>query len=173
MVNAHVAHDCRVGDHVILANNSMLAGHAEVGDRAYAGGGAGIHQFCRVGALAMLGGYALITQDVPPFVLVDGKSNLIVGLNLIGLRRSGMAAEEIDELKRAYRLIYRSGLKWSETLDALDREFESGPAAEFRPFLAATKRGVVSERRVPRGATVSLPKTASTPDAEEKTRKAG
>jgi UDP-N-acetylglucosamine acyltransferase len=173
MVNAHVAHDCRLGNHVVITNNCMLGGHVEVGDRAYVGGAVGIHQFCRVGRLVMLGGCAIVTQDVPPYVLVDGKSNLIVGLNLIGLRRSGMPAEEMQQLKQAYRLIYRSGLKWSDTLDALSAQFPSGPAAEFHPFLTASKRGVVQERRVPRSATVTLPQTVSPDSPDDRSRRAG
>ena len=84
MVGAHVAHDCRVGRNVILTNNVLLGGHVEVGDRACLGGAAAVHQFCRVGRAAMVGGCARVTQDVPPYVLVDGDSGLIVGLNRIG-----------------------------------------------------------------------------------------
>ncbi|MFV1966115.1 MAG: acyl-ACP--UDP-N-acetylglucosamine O-acyltransferase [Pirellulaceae bacterium] len=173
MVNVHVAHDCQLGDQLILVNNCLLAGHVEAEDRAYLSGAVAVHQFCRIGRLAMLGGQSHVTQDVPPFVTVDGKTNLIVGLNLVGLRRSGMAAGEIQQLKKAYRLIYRSGLKWTETLDALDAEFQTGPAAEFHPFLAATKRGVVQERRVPRRATILLRAAASDPKTNGPARKAG
>lgn len=157
MVNAHIAHDCRIGNNVIVVNNVMLAGHVTVDDRAYLSGAAGVHQFCRIGRLAMVGGQAHITQDVPPFVTVDGRSSLIVGLNTIGLRRSGFGSDEIQQLKEAYRIVYRSGLTWAETLAALQASFQSGPAAEFHPFLKATHRGVIQERRMPRRATVPLP----------------
>ena len=89
MVGAHVAHDCRLGNQVILTNNVMLAGHVTVADRAYISGAAGVHQFCRIGTLAMVGGQAHLSQDVPPYVTVDGMSSLVVGLNKIGLRRAG------------------------------------------------------------------------------------
>ena len=89
MVNSHIAHDCHLGNNVILTNNVMLAGHIIVGDRAYMSGAAGAHQFCRMGTLAMVGGQAHITQDVPPFVTIDGLSSLVVGLNQVGLRRAG------------------------------------------------------------------------------------
>jgi UDP-N-acetylglucosamine acyltransferase len=157
MVNSHVAHDCQLGDNVIMANNVMLAGHVHVDSRAYLSGAVGIHQFCRVGRLAMVGGQAHITQDVPPFVTVDGRSSLIVGLNFIGLRRSGLTSDDIQQLKEAYRVIYRSGFTWVETLAALQATFSSGPATEFHGFLASTRRGVIQERRIPRRATVTLP----------------
>lgn len=156
MVNAHIAHDCTVGNQAIIANNVMMAGHVSVGDRAYLSGAVGIHQFCRIGSLAMVGGQAHIKQDVPPFVTVDGHSSTIVGLNVIGLRRNGYTSDQIQQLKRAYRIIYRSGYRWSEVLDALRAEFADGPAAEYLPFLSEGKRGFVPERRLPRAATIKL-----------------
>ena len=170
MVNAHVGHDCSVGNHVIIVNNSLLGGHVEVADGAYLGGAAAVHQFCRVGRLAMVGGQSHITQDVPPFVMVDGKSNLIVGLNLVGLRRGGVSDDQLRQLKAAYRILYRSGMKWSDTLAALEARFTNGMAAEFAPFLAQGRRGFVQERRTPRAATVVFP---SQPAPTETTRKAG
>jgi UDP-N-acetylglucosamine acyltransferase len=95
-------------------------------------------------------------QDVPPFVTVDGTSGCIVGLNLIGLRRGGYAASEIAELKSAYRLIYRSGLKFNDLLRELQTRFTAGPAAAYFPFLSQGKRGFVQERRMPPGATLKL-----------------
>ena len=168
MVNAHVAHDCHLGSNAILANNVMLAGHVSVGDRAYLSGAVGVHQFCRIGRLAMVGGQSHITQDVPPFVTVDGRTSCIVGLNSIGLRRAGLSSDEIQQLKEAYRVIYRSGLKWADTLQRLREEFTHGPAAEFYPFLLVTNRGVVQERRVPRKATLPLPVPSQREDAAER-----
>lgn len=156
MVNVHVAHDCHVGSHVIFANNSMLAGHIEVADRAYVSGAVAVHQFCRIGAFAMVGGQAHVTQDVPPYVTVDGQSSCVVGLNQIGLRRAGFSPDDILQLKEAYRVIYRRGLKWEAVLETLRTEFNAGPAALFYQFLSATRRGIVSERRLPPGATLKL-----------------
>ena len=156
MINAHVAHDCRVGSRVIVANNVMLAGHVTVEDRAYLSGAVGIHQFCRVGTLAMLGGQARIVKDVPPYVTVDGGSSLIVGLNLVGLRRAGFTAEQIAEIKAAYRLIYRQELTWTKVVERLGREFTSGPAARFHEFFQGGKRGFTPERRGPSSATLRL-----------------
>jgi UDP-N-acetylglucosamine acyltransferase len=156
MANSHVAHDCQLGNQVILTNNAMLAGHVIVGDRAYVSGGAGVHQFCRIGPLAMIGGLAHIVKDVPPFVTIDGQSNYVVGLNQVGLRRAGYDQRTVQQVKEAYRLIYRSGLLWAEILRRLQEEFREGLAAEFYPFLAATKRGIIPERRLPPGATLKL-----------------
>lgn len=156
MVNVHVAHDCHIGNHVIVTNNAMLAGHVHVADRAYVSGAAGIHQFCRVGPLAMVGGQAHLVQDVPPYVTVDGLSSLVVGLNKIGLRRAGFKPDTIQELMQAYRVVYRSGLRWAEILEQLRTQFPTGPAAEFYEFLSTTARGIVSERRAPPGATIKL-----------------
>ncbi|MDZ7618322.1 MAG: acyl-ACP--UDP-N-acetylglucosamine O-acyltransferase [Patescibacteria group bacterium] len=156
MVNVHIAHDCQIGNRTIFANNVMLAGHVAVDDRAYISGAAAVHQFARIGRLAMVGGQAHITRDVPPFVTVDGLSSLIVGVNHIGLRRAGIEPAGIRRIKDAYRVIYRSGLLWRDVLDQLRIEFTAGPAAEFHDFLVATTRGVTPERRTPPGATVRL-----------------
>jgi UDP-N-acetylglucosamine acyltransferase len=149
MVGCHVAHDCRVGNRVIITNNVLLGGHVHVGDRAVLGGAVAVHQYCRIGRLAMIGGCARVIQDVPPFVLTDGESAMIVGLNRIGLRRSGMDAAHMDQLKRAYRIIYRQGLPFEEMIAAVEREFPAGPAVEFAEFFRTTKRGCVQERRSP------------------------
>jgi UDP-N-acetylglucosamine acyltransferase len=156
MVNAHVAHDCHIGNNVILTNNVMLAGHITIGDRAYLSGAAGVHQFCRIGTLAMVGGQAHVSQDVPPFVTVDGISSLIVGLNQVGLRRSGYDPAKIQQIKDAYRVIYRSGRMWKEILEILRTEYVYGPASLFYEFLSTTKRGIVSERRMPPNATLKI-----------------
>lgn len=157
MVNAHIAHDCQIGNRTVIVNNVMIAGHVVVQDRVYFGGAAGIHQFARVGQLAMVGGQSHLSQDVPPFVNVDGKSNLICGLNLIGLRRAGFSSAEIRELKAAYRVLYRSGLTWNDTLEVLANTFQEGPASEFHRFLIESERGIVQERKTPRNATIPLP----------------
>jgi UDP-N-acetylglucosamine acyltransferase len=156
MVGSHVAHDCMIGDGVIMTNNSLLGGHVTVGDKAFISGAVGVHQFCRIGRLAMVGGQARVTQDVPPFVTVDGGTTMIVGLNKVGLRRAGFSVQDLAQLKAAYRTIYRSGLTWEETLDVLRTQFTDGPAAEFLPFFIGGKRGFVQERRTPPGAIVRL-----------------
>jgi UDP-N-acetylglucosamine acyltransferase len=156
MVSSHVAHDCTLGDGVIVTNNVMIGGHVTIGPRAYLSGGVAIHQFCRIGRLAMVGGLARVRQDIPPFVTVDGGTTMVVGLNKVGLRRAGFTPEQMDQLKMAYRLIYRGGLAWDELLDALRLEHPVGPAAEFEPFFRVGDRGFVQERRTPPGATVRI-----------------
>lgn len=168
MVNAHIAHDCHVGNNAVLVNNVMLAGHITVGDGAYFGGAAGVHQFSRIGRLAMIGGQSHVGQDVPPFVMVDGISNYIVGLNVVGLRRAGVTRAELQDLKAAYRVIYRSGLLWNDMLDVLKNTFKSGPASEFHPFLNVGNRGFVQERRTPRAASIKLTDATDTADSLRK-----
>jgi len=168
MVNAHIAHDCRIGNNTVIVNNVMLAGHITVGDGAYFGGAAGVHQFCRIGRLAMIGGQSHLSQDVPPFVTVDGISNYIVGLNLVGLRRAGFARDEIKDLQGAYRVIYRSGLLWNDMLEVLKNTFKYGPASEFHEFLSIGDRGFVQERKTPRQASIKL---ADVTHADEPLRK--
>ena len=164
MVNAHVAHDCQIGSHTILANNVMLAGHVSMADYAYLSGAVGVHQFCRIGAHAMVGGQSHVTKDIPPYVTVDGQTTRVVGLNLIGLRRRGFTTAEIHQLKAAYRLIYRQGLTWREVLERLSEEFPAGPAAAFYTFFLGGKRGFTLERRTPPEAMLPLPDAIADPE---------
>ena len=140
MVNVHVAHDNRIGDGVIMANNVMLAGHVEVGDRAFLGGGAGVHQFCRVGRLAMVGGNAKVVQDCLPFVITDGHPARARGLNVVGLRRAGVAAPQMRTLKEAYRLLLRAGLGLEAALEAMGA-LRDPFVEEMIAFLRTSKRG--------------------------------
>ena len=156
MINAHIAHDCHIGSHVVIINNVMLAGHVTVGDRVYLAGAAGGQQFRRIGRLAAVGGQGRVVKDLPPFVTLDGFANGVVGLNLVGLRRAGMTTAEIRQLKDAYRLIYRSGLRWEEVLSRLSTEFPQGPAAEFHEFFSTGRFGFMPERRTPAAATIRL-----------------
>jgi UDP-N-acetylglucosamine acyltransferase len=166
MVGCHVAHDCRVGNRVILTNNVLLGGHVQVGDRAVIGGAVGVHQHCRIGRLAMIGACARVVQDVPPFVLTDGDSAMIVGLNKVGLRRSGMEREEVAQLKEAYRLIYRQGLPFDDMIEALERTYDAGPATQFAEFFHGSKRGFVQERRSPPKVAIRLHPAADELDDE-------
>jgi UDP-N-acetylglucosamine acyltransferase len=160
MVGSHVAHDCQVGNRVILTNSVLLAGHVEVQNQACLGGASAVHQFCRVGRLTMVGAFARVVQDVPPFVLTDGDTGMLVGLNRVGLRRAGLNRDEVAQLKGAYQLIYRRGLSFDEILVALEKEYPVGPAAEFAVyFRGGNRRGFVQERRHPPQATIRLHRT--------------
>ena len=119
MAYVHVAHDCRLGDGVIMGNNVLLAGHVAIGDRAVLSGAVGVHQFCRVGRLAMIGGISKIVQDCLPFVVTDGAPGRARGLNVVGLRRAGVAASQVRALKEAYRLLLRSSLPLETALERL------------------------------------------------------
>jgi UDP-N-acetylglucosamine acyltransferase len=172
MVGSHVAHDCRVGSHCILVNHVLLGGHVQVEDRAYVGGASAVHQFCRIGRLAMIGGIAKVTQDVPPFIMIEGGGDAeVIGLNKVGLRRNGYTPEQIVQLKTAYRIIYREGRRWSEVLEILKVEFRDGPAALFHDFLKSGKRGFVQERRISRKATLKLVNPARDDDESQERRR--
>jgi len=120
MACAHVAHDCVLSDHVELVNNALLAGHIHVGDRAIVSGGAAMHHWVTVGTLAFVGGLSRIVQDVPPYMIVEGNPSKVRGINMVGLRRNGCSQENIQTLKKAHRLIYRSQLTRKEALDQLE-----------------------------------------------------
>jgi UDP-N-acetylglucosamine acyltransferase len=156
MAGGHFGHDVVMGNNCICANGAMLGGHVTVEDRAFVSGAVAVHQFCRIGRLAMVGGHARVVQDIPPYMLVDGQSGCIVGLNVVGLRRSGHSAEDIADLKAAYRVIYRRGLPWKEVLDVLGNEFESGPVNHLRAFLGSGTRGFSQERRSPPSTTLRI-----------------
>ncbi len=119
MAHAHVAHECAIGDDVVLANNVALAGHVAIGDRAFLSGGVVVHQFCRVGRLAMVGGNSKIVQDCLPFVTTDGVPGRARGLNVVGLRRAGATAGRLHTLKEAYRLLLRSSLPLDAALERM------------------------------------------------------
>ncbi|HEX7577789.1 MAG TPA: acyl-ACP--UDP-N-acetylglucosamine O-acyltransferase [Verrucomicrobiae bacterium] len=144
MVNSHVAHNCVVGDHVILANGALLAGHAEVGDCAFISGNCLVHQFTRVGTLAMMQGGSGISQDLPPFTMLS-QGNVMCGLNVVGLRRAGFTVEQRLELKRLYRLLFRSGKNLLAALAEARKNFNSAPAKVLLDFIAEAKRGVCSD----------------------------
>ena len=156
MAGAHFAHDSLVGNNCIFANNALLGGHVHVEDRAFVSGAVAVHQFCRIGRLAMVGGHARVVQDVPPYMLVDGQSSCIVGLNVVGLRRSGHSASDIADLKAAYRVIYRRGLPWKDVLESLRVEFATATVDHLRTFLSSGTRGFAQERRAPPATTLRL-----------------
>jgi len=149
MANAHVAHDCRLAKGVVLANNVMLAGHVYIGEKSVVGGGAGIHQFCRIGAYCMVAGNASITADVPPYVMAAERSEAH-GLNLVGLRRGGFEQREIQDLKRCYRAVFFGGGNLRKKAEEAARETEFGttPAgARFLSFFESGKRGFIQSTR--------------------------
>ncbi len=147
MAYTHVAHDCRLGDHVIMANVATLAGHVEVGDRASIGGLVAIHQFCRIGCFSYIGGVSGISLDVPPYVIIAGTRNRtrISGINKIGLKRNGFSRETIAKLENAFRIIFRSpNLLIKDALEVARQEVTDCYEVDFLvKFFQDSKRGVV------------------------------
>jgi len=133
MAYAHVAHDCRLGNQIILANCATLGGHVDIGDWAILGGLSAAHQFTKIGAHAFIAHNTMVTRDVPPYVMAVGRPAVPHSINAEGLMRRGFSAEQIRNIRRAYRVLYRSGLKLKEALERLDRSAES--EAELRPFV--------------------------------------
>ena len=143
MAYAHVAHDCIIGNHAILANAATLAGHITVGDYASIGGLVAIHQFVRVGEHAFIGGKSAVTLDILPFMLASGDRATLHGVNTTGLSRRGFSEETIQALKKAYRILFRSGLRLAEATDKVRKELDGVPEVErLLDFLDTSERGI-------------------------------
>ena len=143
MATSHAGHDVQVGNHCVIANNTLFAGHAEIGDRVVTGGGAGVHQFTRIGRGAMLGGLCGASKDVCPFFTLTA-TNYIGGFNRIGLRRQGVSESDIDLVKQIYGILTRSRAAFSERVAAI-QAFAGNPLAdEFIAFVAQSKRGITT-----------------------------
>ena len=145
MANSHVGHNVRLGNQTIIANGVALAGHVTVEDRVFISGNCLVHQFTRVGTLAMMQGGAAISMDLPPFAMAALGGNTMCGLNMVGLRRAGYSAEQRLELKRLYRLLFRSGRNLRAALAEAETQFTGEAARTVLAFLAASKRGVCSD----------------------------
>jgi UDP-N-acetylglucosamine acyltransferase len=141
MANSHAGHDAAIGDHCIFANATLLAGHTEVHDRVITGGHATLHQFCRIGRGAMLSGNMGTQRDIAPFFLLTG-IDVIGSINLVGLRRSGMSAKEIDDVKWVYRTIYREGLALKSAIERMRERSDRPLVAEYIAFCENSRRGL-------------------------------
>ncbi|VAX06124.1 Acyl-[acyl-carrier-protein]--UDP-N-acetylglucosamine O-acyltransferase [hydrothermal vent metagenome] len=146
MTNAHIGHDCIVGDHNVFANTAMIAGHVEMEHHIFLSGHIAIHQFCRVGAYSMVGGISGVVKDIPPYVIADGHRAQIIGLNIVGLRRNGFNPQQRNLIKRAYKTIYKTGLKPSEALAKLKADNPPEEVQLIIRFFEAAKRGIISHR---------------------------
>jgi UDP-N-acetylglucosamine acyltransferase len=144
MAYVHIAHDCQIGNHTILANNASLAGHVHVHDYAILGGLTGIHQFCRIGAHSFCGGFSGITRDVLPYVMIAGHPPEPRGINLEGLKRRGFTSEQLRNLKEAYRIIFRTGLKLADARDQVAKLSETQPElVTIVEFLDRSERSIL------------------------------
>jgi UDP-N-acetylglucosamine acyltransferase len=148
MAYVHVAHDCHIGDHTVLANAATLAGHVSIGDWAIVGGLVAVHQFVRIGPHAMIGGSSGLGQDVPPYLIAAGRPATLYGLNAIGLKRRGFSNEQVQALKQAYQMLFRSKLKRRDAIKAVTERW--GGNAEIMAlvqFIEQSERGVCSPNR--------------------------
>ena len=144
MINAHIAHDCIIGDRCILANNATLGGHVEIDDYAIIGGMTAIHQFCVIGAHVMVGGCSGVAQDVPPYVIAQGNHATPFGINIEGLKRRGFDKESLHAIRNAYKLLYRSGRTLDEVKPEIAELVEQAPAVKaFSDFFARSTRGII------------------------------
>ncbi|RAU17196.1 acyl-[acyl-carrier-protein]--UDP-N-acetylglucosamine O-acyltransferase [Nitrincola tibetensis] len=144
MAYVHVAHDCRVGDHVILANNAALAGHVKVQDYAILGGFTAVHQFCQIGAHVMCGAGTVVLKDIPAYVMASGNSATPHGINTEGLKRRGFSSETLAEIRRAYKVIYRQGLTLDEAIARLQLSAQAEPALNLLiDSLELSERGII------------------------------
>lgn len=147
MSGAHIGHNCLIGNNVVIANNCLLAGYVRVDDGAFLGGGSTFHQFMHIGRLVMVQGSSAFGKDLPPFV-VAAERNYVFGLNIVGMRRAGFSANERNEIKEAFKLVYLSALNTSQALDKAATMTFGAPAREFLDFVAsAKKRGICPLKR--------------------------
>jgi UDP-N-acetylglucosamine acyltransferase len=143
MVNSHVAHDCEVGNHCILANGALLGGHCTIADSVYLAGNCAVHQYVRIGRLAFLSGVSATTKDMPPFIMQQN-INGVVGVNVVGMKRAGMSAADIDAVRRAFHILYREGHLVPAALAKMEQELGGNPAvAEMIAFIRQSTRGIV------------------------------
>jgi UDP-N-acetylglucosamine acyltransferase len=144
MAQAHVAHDCQIGSEIIMANAATLAGHVEIADKASVGAYSGVHQFCRVGYEAFIGGYSVVVKDALPFAIIQGNHAKCYGLNRVGMKRRGYAKETIEKLNHAFRLLLSAKLNTTQALERIRSEISDCNEVDLlATFIESSKRGVV------------------------------
>jgi UDP-N-acetylglucosamine acyltransferase len=145
MAYVHIAHDCRLGDDIIMANGASLAGHVEIGDHATVGAFCGIHQFCRIGAYSFLGSYTIVNKDILPYSKTSAERPMgMYGANRLGLERRGLRSEDVAELDKAFRLLSRSKMNTTQALEAIEKQgFKSQHVRALVEFVRTSQRGVV------------------------------
>jgi len=142
MAGSHVGHDCQIGNNCILANGVLLAGHCVLGNNVYMAGASAIQQFCRLGRLCFLGGMSSSTKDIPPFIMQQHR-NRVVGVNVVGMRRAGMTAKQINSIRKAFRIVYLQDLSLPNALVCVERELgDIDSVQEYLQFIRESKRGI-------------------------------
>jgi UDP-N-acetylglucosamine acyltransferase len=145
MTSGHIAHNCKLGSNIVVASCALLAGYVEVEDQAFISGGVVVHQFSKIGRLAMIGGNTRVNSDVPPFFLYSGFNVEAKGLNVVGLKRAGYKASDVAVLKKAYQMLYRSGLKLEDALAQIEREIPTPETLHLVEFVRRSERGICRE----------------------------
>jgi len=145
MTSGHIAHNCRIGNRTVIASCALVAGYVDVEDQAFISGGVVIHQYSRIGRLAMIGGNTRVNSDLPPFFLYTDFNVAAHGLNSVGLKRAGFGEADVKALKTAYRLLYRSGLKQDQALQRIETEVPTEDTRHLVRFIRASKRGICRE----------------------------
>jgi UDP-N-acetylglucosamine acyltransferase len=145
MTSGHIAHNCKIGNDTVIASTSLIAGYVEVEDRAFISGGVSIHQYSKIGKLAMIAGMTRVNLDAPPFFLYAGLYNEAKGLNIVGLRRAGFTAEQVNRLKKAYRILYRSGLLLEDALKTIETDVPDENTLHLVGFIRRSERGICRE----------------------------
>lgn len=149
MAYSHIAHDCKLGNNIIIANYAGISGHVEIGDRTVISGLVGIHQFVRIGTMCMIGGMSRILRDIVPYVITEGHTATPRGLNAIGLRRNGIESQTRTEIKKAYKLLFRSELTTEQALERIKTEVKDTPEIrEFVKFIEGSKRGIARPENI-------------------------
>jgi UDP-N-acetylglucosamine acyltransferase len=144
MAYCHIAHNCHLGNNIIMVNQSSLTGHCTVEDRAFLSGMTGFHQFTKIGTLAMVSALSAFNKDIPPYVICGGRPGVAQGLNVVGMRRAGMTPETRMEIKRAYKILYRSGLGVTNALAEIKKDCHSPEVKHFVEFIENSKRGIIA-----------------------------
>jgi UDP-N-acetylglucosamine acyltransferase len=145
MTSGHIAHNCRIGNRTVIASCALVAGHVDVDDQAFISGGVVIHQFSKIGRLAMIGGNTRVNLDVPPYFLYTDFNVTPCGLNVVGLRRAGFMATDVGALKTAYKLLYRSNLRLDDALARIETEIPTEHTKHLVEFIRSSKRGICRE----------------------------
>ncbi len=145
MTSGHIAHNCTIGDNTVIASCALVAGYVEVNDQAFISGGVVVHQFSKIGRLAMVAGNSRVNLDLPPFFMYAGPDARAKGLNAVGLRRAGFTDAQIVTIKKAYKLLYRSGLRLSDALTRIENELADENTMELAGFIRIGQRGICRE----------------------------
>lgn len=147
MSSGHIAHNSKIGNNTVIASCALVAGHVEIEDQAFLSGGVVVHQFSKIGRLAMIAGNTRVNSDAPPYFMYADFDIAAKGLNLVGLKRAGFSFQEVSKIKQAYKLLYRSGLKQAEALDRIESEIDSEHTRHLAVFIRSSKRGICRESR--------------------------